>query len=101
MTPQQQFSREQSVKLENSPKTPALTMQSRTFLSASEKAPHRPLQAPEPRTSSLSVEPMSLPPPVYDFGAPFSIPLRNHYENHDPHNDHQATYEATYYTEVE
>jgi len=81
----------ESVKLENSPKTPTLTLQSQRFLSASQKTPPRSTR-PEPRKPSINIDQL----PTYDYSAHLSIPPagRPHYEE----RDHQL-YDANYFAE--
>lgn len=74
--------RAESVKLENSPKTPTLSLQGQTFLSASQKTPPRsgPL---EPRSSSIMEQ-----LPTYDFSVQYAVPLRHHqFEEREPSYD--------------
>lgn len=84
--------RADSVKLENSPKTPTLSLQSQTFLSASQKTPPRSTR-PEPRTPSINVEQLS----TYDYSSHLSVPasVRQHFEE----RDHQL-YDSNYFAEV-
>jgi len=69
--------RAESVKLENSPKTPTLTLQSQTFLSASQRTPPRTTRL-SPRNNSLLNEPL----PSYDYASQFSA-VRPHYDERD------------------
>jgi hypothetical protein len=83
--------RAESVKLENSPKTPTLTLQSQTFLSASQRTPPRSTR-PEPRTSSINIEPL----PTYDYSPHLSVSnIRQHFEERD-----QPLYDSNYFAEV-
>jgi len=85
--------RDNSVKLENSPKTPTLSLQGRTFLSASERtSPPTPAQhTQEPRTTLLLTEPV----PAYNYTHQFAMPSREHYETRQP-----TSYNPNYYAEV-
>lgn len=83
--------RAESIKLENSPKTPTLTLQSQTFLSASQRTPPRPTR-PEQRTSSISMEQL----PTYEYSPHLSVSsIRQHFEERD-----HPLYDSNYFAEV-
>jgi len=81
----------ESVKLEDSPRTPTLTLQSQTFISASQRTPPRPTR-PEPRASSIIIEQL----PTYDYSPHLSVSsVRQHFEERD-----HPLYDSNYFTEV-
>ena len=67
-----------------------MTLQSQTFLSASQRTPPR--SRPEPRTPSINIGQL----PTYDYDTTqLAIPaVRQHYEERD------HLYDANYFTEV-
>lgn len=81
-----------SVKIENSPKTPPLSLQAGTFLSASERtaAPTPVQHSNEPRTTLLLAEPI----PTYNYTHQFAMPTRDHYDARQ-----HASYNPNYYAE--
>jgi len=85
--------RAESVKLENSPKTPTLTLQSQTFLSASQRTPPRATR-PSPRNSLLN-EPL----PLYDYASQFSG-VRPQYDERDQATTSYDHHNSTYFAEV-
>jgi hypothetical protein len=87
------ISRAQSVKLENSPKTPTVSLQALTFLNASEKQPSshsrqatsHPFQPPEPIQEI----------PSYDLTVNYATPLRTHYDQRD-----MSVFDPGFFTQV-
>ena len=86
--------RAESVKLENSPKTPTLTIQSQTFLSASQRTPPRTTR-PSPRTTNLLNEPL----PSYDYTSQFNGG-RPQYEEHEHATASYEHHNPNYFAEV-
>jgi len=82
--------RAESIKLENSPKTPTLTLQSQTFLSASQRTPPRSTR-PEQRTSSIGMEQL----PTYDYTPHLSVSsIRQVFEDRD-----RPLYDSSYFAD--
>jgi hypothetical protein len=86
--------RAESVKLENSPKTPTLTLQSQTFLSASQRTPPRTTRL-SPRNNSLLNEPL----PSYDYASQFSA-VRPQYDERDQAAASYEHHNPNYFAEV-
>lgn len=89
--------RAQSVKLEASPKTPTVSIQAQTFLSAAasqEKSPPRSVP-PRPRPTTQSSNTLD-PFPSYDFSVAYIPPLRQQqYEERDV----TSVYDPSYFTQ--
>jgi hypothetical protein len=77
--------------LENSPKTPTLTLQSQTFLHASQPPPRS--TRSDPRPNSFRMDQI----PTYDYAANLAVPTSN--VRHQFERDDQI-YDASYFAEV-
>jgi hypothetical protein len=90
--------RAQSVKLEASPKTPAVSIQAQTFFAAAAsqaKSPPRSVPPKQHRSSIQSSNSLDTFP-AYDFSVPYSTPLRQQYEERDA----MLVYDPSYFTQV-
>jgi hypothetical protein len=81
----------QLLKDEPSPKTPTLSTQGQTFLSASQRTPPRSHMA-ESDSSLISIDML----PAYDFSVQYSVPHRHQYEEREQSN----VFDSSIFTQV-